>query len=87
MKNTIKLFEKNLNHLSDLLSATKSLEDILDKLNIIPLKEDLRSEWWELELISSVMIDKNVENISEESRKNIATALENMKNMIDEANQ
>ena len=85
MKNRILMFEQTVLNLDSLLSLTKSLEEILNSLNDNQLKQELTTEWWELELISSVMMDREIEIISEESRNNISCTLKNMKKMIDEA--
>lgn len=87
IKNRIVGFQKCNPDLKALLSLTASLEELLNSLeNVgVQLKENLTTEWWELELISSVMMDRGVDNISEESKQTIFAALENMLNMIEEA--
>lgn len=67
IKNRIVSFQKCNPDLKALLSLTASLEELLNSLeNVdVQLKENLTTEWWELELISSVMMDREVGNISE----------------------
>lgn len=85
IKEKILSFQKWDPDLKKLLFLTRSLEELLNSLENVEgqLKERLTTEWWELELISSVMMDKEVDVISEESKQSLCIALENMLNMID----
>lgn len=92
MKNRILSFEENVMNLDSLVSITRSIEETLNALKNVDhqLKEDLTTEWWELELLSSVMLaEEEEEEVQEpldaESKQNIYNALENMKKMIDAA--
>lgn len=85
IKNKILGFQENEVDLNALLSITSSLEEILKSLKNVDkqLIEKLTTEWWELELLSSVMIDEEDDMIDGESKQNIFFALEDMKKMID----
>lgn len=85
IKERILSFQKCNPDLKELLSLTRSLEELLISLKNVnkQLKENLITEWWELELISSVMMDREVDIISEESKQTVFVALENMLNMIE----
>jgi hypothetical protein len=48
-------------------------------------RETFRTEWWELELISSVMMDEEVDDLTREDKDKILQALQNMKIMIEKA--
>ncbi len=87
MKQRILSFEKTKFSLDSLLYLTKSLEELLDSLKNIDdkWKESFRTEWWELEFTSSLMIDKEVEDLTKEDEDSVSLALQNMKIMIDDA--
>lgn len=87
MKNRILRFQENEADLDFLLSTTRSLEESLNAIKNIDkqLKDSLTTEWWELELLSSVMMFQEVDTIDAESKHELSFALENMKKMIDTA--
>ncbi len=89
MKRSIEGFEQTPLNLESLLLITGNLEDLLDKLKNVSheWKESFRTEWWELELISAVLMDNEETEISNDGREKIFEATEKMKTMIDEEYQ
>ncbi len=87
MKYRIQNFEKTTPFLDNLLDITKSLEELLSSLKNIDddWKTAFQTEWWELELISAILMDKEIDEISETGKQKISQALENMQAMIDTA--
>lgn len=85
MKNRILNFQASESDLDALLSITRSIEEILNTFKNLDkkFKESLISEWAELEIISSVMMDEEEDIISTDCKQNISLALENMIHMID----
>ena len=90
IKNSILNFQKREEiDLDSLLLITKSIEEILNVLKNLDkhFKEDLITEWSELEIISSLMMADEEEEatLDDESRKTIFYSLENIKEMINAA--
>ena len=46
--------------------------------------EKFRTEWWELEYTSALMIDNDEVDLTPEDEEAVSTALKNMKSMIDQ---
>lgn len=84
LKGTIDSFQKAPLTLEGLLEVTRKIEELLDVLKEInpEWKESFRTEWWELEYISSMMIDEETEEFTEEDRKILAQAFATMKEML-----
>lgn len=80
----VEIFEQSPLSLSTLLSLTRSLEESIKLLSIDDKEwtDSLISEWWELEFTSSLMMDKETENFTDEDKENLELALQNMKVMI-----
>ncbi|MBS0647905.1 MAG: hypothetical protein JSS10_01615 [Verrucomicrobia bacterium] len=85
MKRGIAHFEQTPPTLESLLALTQSLEELLDSLQNIheEWKETFRTEWWELELIVSVMMDEEIDDLTAEDNQAISEALSNIKALID----
>lgn len=64
---------------------TRSLEELLDSLKTVDQewKSTFKTEWWELEFTSSLMMDEEREELTQEDREAIAQALQNMKNLLE----
>ena len=84
MQETIVRFEQSPFSLETLLSVTRSLEELLNVLVDVDQdwKELFRTQWWELELTSSLMMDEEREDFTEEDKQSVSLALKNMKEMI-----
>ena len=87
IQQNINEYESQKPSLDSLMALTQSIEKRLDSLKSIDntWKEAFRTEWWELEFTSSLMIDNEKENLTKEDEEAVSTALNNMKTMINEA--
>ncbi len=83
---SITAYEKKPHSLESLLEITRSIETFIDSLNEIdPMWiETFRTEWWELEFTSALMIENEQEYLSDEDEKAVSQALLNMKMMIEQ---
>jgi len=66
MKRTIAHYEQTPPTLESLLALTQSLEELLNSLQKIDQewKETFRTQWWELELRASVMMDEEIDDLT-----------------------
>ena len=87
MKQSINAYESQKPSLDSLIVLTQSIESLLDSLTSIDntWKEAFRTEWWELEFTSSLLIDDEKEDLTTEDVGAVSTALNNMKAMINQA--
>ena len=87
MKESVALYENQPSSLENLVTLTQSLEKSINSLKTIDndWKEAFRTEWWELEFTSSLMIDNEVDQLSEEDEEAVSIAIKNMKKMLDQA--
>lgn len=86
MNKSIEGFERAKLDLDSLLLITNRLEDLLSNLENASneWRENFRTQWWELELISAVLHDIDESDISKEGREIISQAIKQMKIMIEE---
>lgn len=92
MKKSIQFFEEEDLNLDSLLRITRSLEELLDELKQVndSWKETFRTEWWSLEIHSSQLMaeeeenDEEISELTEESKKFILNAINNIKALIDQ---
>ena len=82
MQNLILAFEQFPLTLENLLSFTQSLEALINTIEHKD-KESFRTLWWEFELVSAVMLDEEREEFTDEEKEAIATALSDLKKLIE----
>lgn len=84
MKNVILSFQVNEANLDALLAITRSFEKIMQALKNEEqqLKEALTTEIEKLKLLTSVLIDQEVNTLDTECKQKITLILENMKKMV-----
>jgi len=76
--------EWNIHNLKEITYSLEGAINWIDNYEEIDKNwvEKLRSEWWELELTSSLMIDNNEDSLTNEDIKVVKKALQNILSLI-----
>ena len=86
IKSEIQKFKQKKWDLKSLLKLTEDLEQFIENIDE-QYKEKVRTQWWELELTTSLMINNDQKILTEEDHQVVNEALESIVQISDEAIQ